>query len=68
MNNINRKLARSSQGQWWLLVRAGKSVNGQPVFVREEGPFMTRKIAEIYLAKKKELKKHGVRYDDSKSA
>jgi len=68
MNNINRKLARSSQGQWWLLVRAGKSVNGQPVFVREEGPFMTRKIAEIYLAKKKELKKHGVRNDNRKGA
>ncbi len=54
MDNINQKLARSYQGQWWLMIRAGKSVNGQPVWVREEGPFMTRKI--------------GVRYDDSKSA
>jgi len=46
MDNINQKLARSYQGQWWLMIRAGKSVNGQPVWVREEGPFMTRKIAD----------------------
>ena len=46
MDNINQKLARSYQGQWWLMIRAGKSVNGQPVWVREEDHFMTRKIAE----------------------